>query len=211
MNRQKTQVLALLLCLALLAVAGSLFAASRIQLASELLQVLMILVGMLAMATISVFHSLIERISEGALTRVSFNSARTRESLTPVIDAEVIGIRDDDKRRLSPWEPTDENLLLQDPTLALAKLRIDIERELRRLAFDSELKVDTRRISVNQLLSALAQKKIIPYEAVSAINDILPLCNQAIHGADIDAALAQSVLAIGTDLVALLKRKNFAH
>jgi hypothetical protein len=61
-------------------------------------------------------------------------------------------------------------------------------------------------MSMGRLLESLLNAKKIPPQAFSAINDILPVCNEAVHGGEIDPNVAQSVLAIGSDVLALLQR-----
>lgn len=214
MMHKRSALLAFLLFAAVAAVALLLLAASRAQLANEITNVIMLLVGVVVMAAISIVHRLIEQQSSGSIVQINFNEARTKEALREVIDAEFVDAREDSQHDGAPWEPTSESLMALDPSLALAKLRIDLERELRRLAFEYKLDTDPKRMSIGRLLNLLLKEKLLAPQAISALNDILPPMNEAVHGGQIDQSVASAVLAVGTDILALLRTvrpQQFEH
>ena len=205
MSDRRNLILMNLLLLAVAGVATLLFVAVRLDLARELLYVAMLLLGMLSMGSLSIIQKLIEHSSGGPIVQINFNEARTRESLREVLDAEVVEVRDQMRFAEAPWEPSADTLLSADPALALAKLRIDLERELRRLAYGHNLEIDPRRASLGGLIEALLRKDVLPPQAVAALQDILPPMNEAVHGGQIEQSVANSVAAIGTDILALLR------
>ena len=205
MSDRRNLILMNLLLLAVAGVATLLFVAVRLDLARELLYVAMLLLGMLSMGSLSIIQKLIEHSSGGPIVQINFNEARTRESLREVFDAEVAEVRDQMRFAEAPWEPSADTLLSADPALALAKLRIDLERELRRLAYGHNLEIDPRRASLGGLIEALLRKDVLPPQAVAALQDILPPMNEAVHGGQIEQSVANSVAAIGTDILALLR------
>jgi hypothetical protein len=205
MSDRRSLILMNLLLLAVLGVGVLLFAAVRLELARELLYVAMLLLGMLAMGALSIVQKLIEHSSGGPIVQINFNEARTRESLREVVDAEVVEVRDRMRFGDAPWEPSSDALLSADPALALAKLRIDLERELRRLAYEHKLDIDPRRASIGRLIEALLRKEVLPPQAVAALQDILPPMNEAVHGGQVEQSVANSVVAIGADVLALLR------
>jgi hypothetical protein len=71
-----------------------------------------------------------------------------------------------------------------DPNLALSGLRIEIESRLKNLAEKREIKV--RGYGVNNLTRSLEKSGVLSHEEASAIRDLLPLLNQAAHGAEVD-------------------------
>lgn len=170
----------------------------------ELTQVAMLFAGMLAVAAMSAISRFIDGSSGSALVHISFNEPRVRSVLEDALTRTNLN-----KRILEesspPWEPTADLLLTQDPSLALAKLRIDLERELRRLAYRHELPVDAHRMGVPQLTEVLLRREILSPPLVAAIRDVLPACNQAVHGAEVSADVAQSVSNVGQDILSALR------
>ncbi len=193
--------LALLL---IVSVGGIMAVAVQTWLSPELRQVIMILAGMLGMAAATIFARFIEGGDREPAVRLKFDEAQTRQALRSSIDVDYEEIKENEPAT-TPWEPTTDTLLAEDASLALAKLRIDLERELRRLAFEEEAKRIVRPIGIPRLLDLLVKKKILNEFLVSAIKDILPACNQAIHGAEVPLSIARSVLSVGEEVVKILR------
>ncbi len=72
----------------------------------------------------------------------------------------------------------------EDPNLALTGLRIEIESRLKNLAEKSEIKFKGQ--GVNTLTKSLQKSGVLTHEEAEAIRDLLPLLNQAAHGADVE-------------------------
>jgi hypothetical protein len=85
-----------------------------------------------------------------------------------------------------------ENLLIRDPQLAMAKVRIELEAALNRLAADTGVQPqDIRFASAMRLTRTLRDAGRISDSTASALDDVLRVCNLAIHGqfdATVDAA-----------------------
>jgi len=81
---------------------------------------------------------------------------------------------------------TEELTLLaeNDPTLALAKARIEIEKRVRTLA-EVYLKDTPPHLSLRYLVNQLGKNDIIDHQLVSLLQDVVGVANQAIHGATI--------------------------
>ncbi len=90
----------------------------------------------------------------------------------------------------------------EDPNLALAGLRIEIERRLGAIARARGL--DDRRSSVGQLLRQLASVGAISQAEVSVLNDLVIVLNRAVHGAEVEPRAAQWATEIGPSLLAAL-------
>ena len=95
-------------------------------------------------------------------------------------------------------------LVREDPTLALAGLRIDIERRLRRIA---ERYPDIHVANIRQLLEELSKRNVITQDEAYALSDILISLNSAVHGEPISRIQAESVLDVGWQLIQSLDRK----
>ena len=93
----------------------------------------------------------------------------------------------------------------QDPNLAMAGLRIEIERRLRGIA--ASRGIDASRTSAGRLASQLAQHGALSQQEQSVIIDILGTLNRAVHGAEVDPSAATWVMDVGPNLLASLDQK----
>jgi hypothetical protein len=71
-----------------------------------------------------------------------------------------------------------------DPNLALSGLRIEIESRLKELA--EKRKIKTHGYGVNNLTRSLEKTGVLSHEEAASIRDLLPLLNQAAHGAKVE-------------------------
>jgi len=92
-----------------------------------------------------------------------------------------------------------------DPNLALAGLRIEIESRLRELAQRKGIPSATK--SIRQLTQDLIAVGVLGREEVSAINDLLPLLNRAVHGATVDERASQWALDFGPKILSALEER----
>lgn len=164
-------------------------------------QVAFLIVGVLIMSALATFkQSVLAGRREPA--RISFDTPGVRRLVDAAMPAER---RTGDRtvvRSSDELEPTPEDLLGEDPALALAKLRIDIERELRRI--ERKRGRRDRQTRISDRLRRLQRLGILDPKLAAAVRDILPACNEAIHGGMIDEQTARAILEIGEDVVALL-------
>jgi len=90
-----------------------------------------------------------------------------------------------------------------DPQLGLAKLRIEIEALLKRFLPALELE---RKQSIGSLIKLLYEKDVLPRGVISAIKDILPLANRAIHGEHVNEKQAKEIVLMGISVIDEMKR-----
>jgi hypothetical protein len=172
---------------------------------SALVNIIMFFVGLFGMAAVSALHRLVDR--DGPLVQITFNEAGVRRKLdaiskelpADVLDAEIV------EERERTWDVRNEDYLGASNHLALAKLRIDLESELRAIARDVGLSEYASRTSVRSLASALAQNEHIPVRYLSVLEDILPTLNKAVHGQDVTTDTAASILRAGNDLLLMIR------
>jgi hypothetical protein len=89
-----------------------------------------------------------------------------------------------------------------DPVMALAKLRIELERTLRRLhAQTSQSVPSSRSVSLTRITRDLAAHGTLPQELAASIRDVVALCNRAIHGEEIRPQDALAVADTGGELL----------
>jgi len=87
----------------------------------------------------------------------------------------------------------------QDPNLALAGLRIEIEKRLLQIATSHDLFVE--RASVSKLLRILGDRGILTKEERIVLSDLIHILNSAVHGANVDRETAEFAIEMGTRLL----------
>jgi hypothetical protein len=89
-----------------------------------------------------------------------------------------------------------------DPVMALAKLRIELERTLRRLhARTSQSVSSSRSVSLTRITRDLTAHGALPQELAASIRDVVAICNRAIHGEEIRPQDALAVAHTGGELL----------
>jgi len=106
----------------------------------------------------------------------------------------------------------DEKSLLQslyneNPGLALAGLRVELERRLRQLARTGDTDRDSRYRPLRTVLDEAIDLKRITREQSSLIRDIIPLLNDAIHAKDLRKEAADWAIRVGPPLLASLDKQ----
>lgn len=94
---------------------------------------------------------------------------------------------------------TVRDLLNSDHVLALAALRIEIERKLRLVADMLELSVNDKLAAV-KLIDVIKDKKMLSSEQTTALKKILNMCNKAIHGFTVSEENARKVIDLAEEL-----------
>lgn len=193
----------LAMAILLVAAAGGLLGLIALRsVAYELLQILMIIAGVTFFSGLSLLVSYARQPRSAPLIQITFNGNQLRDDLGRVIDAEFSEVKSVEAK---PWEPTPDRLVIEDPILALAKVRIDLERELRRVGIEAKLIREDQRFDLRRTLEALERGERLPDAAYAAIRDILPICNRAIHGEEVDLATAQNVIDIANEVMTILR------
>lgn len=98
-----------------------------------------------------------------------------------------------------PGEPasdfTFQRVLEVDPNLALAGLRIEIEKRLVTLA--QKRGIEVRGRGIGQLLRLLTHHRVIDAEASTVLADLTVLLNSAVHGASVDYRATEWAIDVG--------------
>jgi len=102
-------------------------------------------------------------------------------------------------------EITSADLVGHDNSLALAKLRLDLEQALRELALGQGVQTKINGTGARKMAELLAERGILPPELVGPIRQIMDVCNQAIHGYEVSNELAESVVSVGDELLIRLR------
>jgi hypothetical protein len=97
-----------------------------------------------------------------------------------------------------PWATVD------DPRLALAGWRIDLEQTLRDLVERQGIK-ERHPSGAGQYLRLLRQREILSPDVVPGLEDLLRLANQAVHGAQVDATVVPVLRTEGRRMLEYLR------
>jgi hypothetical protein len=93
----------------------------------------------------------------------------------------------------------------QDPNLALAGLRIEIEKKLNKLA---ELNnIDPRYKGAGRLLRILEKKEVLSFSQQGVLNELLNILNNAVHGANVDNNAINWAMDIGLRILKSLDNR----
>jgi hypothetical protein len=115
-----------------------------------------------------------------------------------VVEQEILG-----RTLPSPEYIPSKTLLSADPALALAQVRIQLERSLRNLAERHDVPLQARS-SVRRLVDALLARRVLPPVMVGLINEVSDVCNKAVHGYRVDRPTADVVAETGERLIRVL-------
>lgn len=90
-------------------------------------------------------------------------------------------------------------LAKSDPVIALAKIRIELEKVLNRLAKFSGIEV--KRPVLGLLVRSLSNYEILTPNLAKSLSDVISICNRAIHGESISEDSANTIVSLGIDLL----------
>ena len=93
----------------------------------------------------------------------------------------------------------------RDSNLALAGLRIEIERRLQALAQSHG--IESKGKGMRQLLNLLRDGQVLSAPERGALADMTNLLNNAVHGADVDSKAAEWAMETGSRLLAALDER----
>ena len=99
-------------------------------------------------------------------------------------------------------------LLREDPRLALAKVRIELEEALRRLYATAGSTPDSRRMSLSRMVESLARHEVLSGSVASAVREVMTLANRAVHGERVEPGAAEELAVLGIQLVREIQHVN---
>lgn len=129
-------------------------------------------------------------------TEITFREVQRLEELSAGIEIQLRDVIPDE------IEPTRQDLLRFDSNLALASLRIDIERKLKQIARQKE--IFTNRKSLGTILKSLYTNEIIGSSEYDTLRSVIDICNKAVHAEKVDYFAASKILDIGEFMLSYL-------
>jgi len=91
-----------------------------------------------------------------------------------------------------------------DFIIALAKLRIELEKVLSKLIRSSNDFQKSNKISFGTMVSIAIKNKLIPGIIIEPLKGVISLSNRAIHGENVKESDVRTILSIGTSLLSEL-------
>lgn len=110
-------------------------------------------------------------------------------------EAEEAGLLADQKEGGETTEHTFLSVAGDDPNLALAGLRIEIEQRLKRLA--EQRGIDFQRVGAGQLLRRLHNSGAFTDRERGVLADLIGTLNMAVHGAEVPGSATNWALEVG--------------
>lgn len=98
-----------------------------------------------------------------------------------------------------------ESVADDNPNLALAGLRIEIEKRLKSIAESYD--IETQRKGINWLIRVLSKHQILSLEETSVLSDMVGLLNGAVHGAEVDRSATRWAIEVGPRIIIGLDEK----
>lgn len=98
-----------------------------------------------------------------------------------------------------------ERIATEDPNLALAGLRIEIERAL--VVLGASRGITATRGPILWIARELTKDGTLPEGTVAVLSDLLPLLNKAVHGAQVDQRSVEWALGAGAEILSALNRQ----
>lgn len=100
-----------------------------------------------------------------------------------------------------------QEYVTRDPNVALAGLRIEIERLLRTLSHLVGGVEIPRLSSIRQVLDLLRNKEVLTPAEAEAVDQVVQVCNRAVHAEVVTIETAQATADLGERVLALLRSK----
>lgn len=92
-----------------------------------------------------------------------------------------------------------DQIAVSNPVLALASLRIELEKSLKKLAEYGGIKNNPR--GIRYLTNDLFQNQLISQQEKSALDDMVDTLNRAVHGDELDYRATQWVIETGPKIL----------
>lgn len=94
------------------------------------------------------------------------------------------------------------DLVNTDPVVALAKLRIELEKILNKIfRLTQTLETRNKNLPLGKIIQILNNQELLPQNISGPIREVIAICNRAIHGEDIREKDAKAIVDIGTSIL----------
>lgn len=105
---------------------------------------------------------------------------------------------------MSTEAPSVQELIRRDPPLGLAKLRIDLEREIKKLHSRYE-PASRRPQALGSMTRDLQARDVLPPEIAGPLAEVNALANRAVHGEYVPRDVAEDIADVGLRVLSVLQ------
>lgn len=95
----------------------------------------------------------------------------------------------------------------EDPSAGLAVLRFEIEKRVRSLVAKYLPQAQTERATLRPMLGALGGVGVLSRREIAALEDVVVVCNSAVHAQNVPMATAREIADLGVIVIEALDRK----
>jgi hypothetical protein len=156
--------------------------------------------GLLALLLLVPLAPNIRRLSaagvEAEIGQAEARQLRAAASELPLADQETVK---------ASTEPEIQEVIERDPPLGLAKLRIELETELRRLCIQHAPETSPRTLSLGAMAAELQKRDLLPREIAEPLSKVSTLTNRAIHGERVPPDVAIEIGQVGIRVLSALR------
>ncbi|MCJ8219300.1 hypothetical protein [Aeromonas veronii] len=154
---------------------------------------------LLIVMLLSPFVAAVKKIKFGEFeAEIDINEIRKIKSETEKTLNETQETREE-QAEIYSTSNTIKALAESDPVIALAKIRIELEKVLGQLArFNS---ITVRNLSLGIIVNKLTNQEIINHDIGKALREVIALCNRAIHGESLSEEGARAIVDVGINLL----------
>ncbi|MBI2986581.1 MAG: hypothetical protein HYY45_07420, partial [Deltaproteobacteria bacterium] len=126
------------------------------------------------------------------------------------LEAKVEDVTATSSTRQLPPGPGTSSLIAphSDSRLAIAQMRLDVERELFLVSRHALSRSEITGWPVERYLEELEKAQVLDPRLADSLRDFIALANMIVHKADVPEAAVQRASAVGSSLVATLRRKR---
>jgi len=97
---------------------------------------------------------------------------------------------------------------LQDPLIAMAESRIEIERELFRLSLRALDHSTVTHWPIQRIIDEMASRDVVSKDFASNIRDFIEITNKVIHGTEVPQETTSRALDVGRQILSALRHKR---
>lgn len=180
--------------------------ASEVSQQSGIRLVLFFIAGSTTMALLSLFSQGRQMAVSPRRKILTFNTAIVARSIDEGM--RTLGPIEGTSRTMgveASWQLSPRRLVGQDNSLALAYLRLEIERTLAAIMSANGISAEGRWVGARQMATILAEREVLPGEIVIAVGEVVDACNAAMHGALVADDTALAVVSSGEELLRFLR------
>lgn len=154
---------------------------------------------LLAIMLLSPFIAAIKKIKYGDFeAEIDIDEIKKLKSKTEKTLSEIQDDREEQPEIYVASESI-RKLSESDPVIALAKVRIELEKLLGQIARFSS--IEHNPSSLGGLVNKLTSHEIISQDVGKALKEVIALCNRAIHGEAVSEEGARTIIELGIELL----------